>query len=95
MEALQRYDHPLKRARFRQFFFQGTLLTRLMARSVPLLIRTSLLLFFYRPEHFRYQCRHRHWRRHDHCHLRLRITLPVQHVYVSLALGVAIPDPAP
>ncbi|KAI9431469.1 hypothetical protein H4582DRAFT_2102981 [Lactarius indigo] len=46
MEALQEYDHPLKRARFRQFFFQGTWLTRSTARIVPLLIRFSLLLFF-------------------------------------------------
>ncbi|KAH8994215.1 hypothetical protein EDB92DRAFT_1795798, partial [Lactarius akahatsu] len=47
MEVLQRYDHPLKRARFRQFFFQGTWSTRSAARMVPLLIRTSLLLFFF------------------------------------------------
>ncbi|KAI9431890.1 hypothetical protein H4582DRAFT_1884557, partial [Lactarius indigo] len=46
MEVLQEYDHPLKRARFRQFFFQGTLLTRSAARIVPLLIRFSLALFF-------------------------------------------------
>ncbi|KAI9431707.1 hypothetical protein H4582DRAFT_1222452 [Lactarius indigo] len=46
MEVLQEYDHPLKRARFRQFFFQGTLLTRSAARIVPLLIRLSLALFF-------------------------------------------------
>ncbi|KAI9431894.1 hypothetical protein H4582DRAFT_1212438 [Lactarius indigo] len=47
MEALQQYDHPLKRARFRQFFFQGSWSTRSTARAVPLLIRTSLLLFFF------------------------------------------------
>ncbi|KAH8994208.1 hypothetical protein EDB92DRAFT_1815149 [Lactarius akahatsu] len=47
MEALQEYDHPLKRARFRQFFFQGTWSTRSAARVVPLLIRASLLLFFF------------------------------------------------
>ncbi|KAH9061791.1 hypothetical protein EDB83DRAFT_879487 [Lactarius deliciosus] len=47
MEALQEYDHPLKRARFRQFFFQGTWSTRSAARIVPLLIQASLLLFFF------------------------------------------------
>ncbi|KAI9431711.1 hypothetical protein H4582DRAFT_1765449, partial [Lactarius indigo] len=47
MEVLQEYGHPLKRARFRQYFFQGTLLTRFAARMVPLLIRFSLFLFFY------------------------------------------------
>ncbi|KAH9061789.1 hypothetical protein EDB83DRAFT_2520214 [Lactarius deliciosus] len=46
MEVLQQYDHPLKRARFRQFFFDGAWLTRLMAKIVALLIRLSLILFF-------------------------------------------------
>ncbi|KAH9170096.1 hypothetical protein EDB89DRAFT_2072388 [Lactarius sanguifluus] len=47
MEALQEHGHPLKRARFRQFFFQGTWSTRSAARIVPLLIQASLLLFFF------------------------------------------------
>ncbi|KAI9431467.1 hypothetical protein H4582DRAFT_1787868, partial [Lactarius indigo] len=46
MEALQEYDHPLKRARFRQFFFDGAQSTLLMAKIVSFLIRFSLLLFF-------------------------------------------------
>ncbi|KAH9016792.1 hypothetical protein EDB85DRAFT_2295090 [Lactarius pseudohatsudake] len=46
MEVLQQYDHPLKRARFRQFFFDGAKSTRLMAKLVPSLIRLSLILFF-------------------------------------------------
>ncbi|KAH9061766.1 hypothetical protein EDB83DRAFT_2201334, partial [Lactarius deliciosus] len=46
MEVLQKYDHPLERARFRQFFFEGAGSTRSMARVVPSLIRFSLILFF-------------------------------------------------
>ncbi|KAI9431476.1 hypothetical protein H4582DRAFT_2084949 [Lactarius indigo] len=46
MEALQKYDHPLKRARFRQFFFQGSQSTQLAARTVPYLIQLSFFLFF-------------------------------------------------
>ncbi|KAH9059223.1 hypothetical protein EDB87DRAFT_1544906, partial [Lactarius vividus] len=46
MEVLQQYDHPLERARFRQFFFEGARSTRSMARLVPSLIRVSLILFF-------------------------------------------------
>ncbi|KAI9431471.1 hypothetical protein H4582DRAFT_1238852 [Lactarius indigo] len=46
MEALQEYDHPLKRARFRHFFFEGSWSTRSAARIVPSLIRLSLILFF-------------------------------------------------
>ena len=46
MEVFRRYDHPLKRARFRQFFFEGTSSIRAIAAAVPLLIRISLLLFF-------------------------------------------------
>ena len=46
MEVFRRYDHPLKRARFRQFFFEGTSSIRAIAAAVLLLIRISLLLFF-------------------------------------------------
>ncbi|KAH9016764.1 hypothetical protein EDB85DRAFT_701285 [Lactarius pseudohatsudake] len=46
MEVLQKYDHPLERARFRQFFFEGARSTRFVARVVPTLIRLSLILFF-------------------------------------------------
>ncbi|KAH9170098.1 hypothetical protein EDB89DRAFT_1853813, partial [Lactarius sanguifluus] len=47
MKVFQRYDHPLKRARFRQFFFDGAGSMRLMAATVPPLIRISLVLFFF------------------------------------------------
>ncbi|KAH9051693.1 hypothetical protein EDB87DRAFT_1541983, partial [Lactarius vividus] len=47
MKVFQRYDHPLKRARFRQFFFEGAGSMRLMAATVPPLIRVSLVLFFF------------------------------------------------
>ncbi|KAH9170091.1 hypothetical protein EDB89DRAFT_1356165 [Lactarius sanguifluus] len=46
MEVLQQYDHPLRRARFRQFFFEGARSTRGMARAVPWLVQYSLILFF-------------------------------------------------
>ena len=46
MKVFQRYDHPLKRARFRQFFFEGSRPIRVMAVAVPSLIRLSLALFF-------------------------------------------------
>ena len=46
MKVFQRYDHPLKRARFRQFFFEGSKPIRVMALAVPSLIRLSLVLFF-------------------------------------------------
>ncbi|KAH8994227.1 hypothetical protein EDB92DRAFT_313878 [Lactarius akahatsu] len=45
MQIFQRYDHPLKRARFRQFFFEGARSMRAMAVAVPTLIRFSLVLF--------------------------------------------------
>jgi hypothetical protein len=35
MQAFQRYDHPLKKARFRQFFFEGTKGMRNLAEVVP------------------------------------------------------------
>ncbi|KAI9439393.1 hypothetical protein BJY52DRAFT_1109960, partial [Lactarius psammicola] len=47
MQVFRRYDHPLKRARFRQFFFEGAKAMRLMAAAVPSLIRVSLVLFFF------------------------------------------------
>ncbi|KAH9059225.1 hypothetical protein EDB87DRAFT_1791552, partial [Lactarius vividus] len=46
MKVFQRYDHPLKRARFRQFFFDGARTVRGLAFSATWLIRLSLLLFF-------------------------------------------------
>ncbi|KAH9016780.1 hypothetical protein EDB85DRAFT_1874836, partial [Lactarius pseudohatsudake] len=46
MVVLQRYDHPLRRARFRQFFFEGAWLTKIMATMVSLLIRLLLISFF-------------------------------------------------
>ncbi|KAH9016782.1 hypothetical protein EDB85DRAFT_1874830, partial [Lactarius pseudohatsudake] len=46
MKVFQRYDHPLKRARFRQFFFDGARTVRGLALSATWLIRFSLLLFF-------------------------------------------------
>jgi hypothetical protein len=46
MQVFERYDHPLKRARFRQFFFEGTKGMRNLAKAVPRLIYISLFLFF-------------------------------------------------
>jgi hypothetical protein len=46
MQVFQRYDHPLKRARFRQFFFEGSKGMRKSAEQVPRLIHVSLFLFF-------------------------------------------------
>jgi hypothetical protein len=47
MQVFQRYDHPLKRARFRQFFFEGSEGMRNLAKQVPTrLIHVSLFLFF-------------------------------------------------
>jgi hypothetical protein len=46
MHVFQRYDHPLKRARFRQFFFDGAGVMQNSAKAVPWLIQFSLLLFF-------------------------------------------------
>jgi hypothetical protein len=42
MKVFQRYNHPLKRARFRQFFFEGARPIRSMAVAVPSLMRFSL-----------------------------------------------------
>ena len=46
MQVFQRYDHPLKRARFRQFFYKGANEMRKSAKQVPRLIYVSLILFF-------------------------------------------------
>ena len=46
MQVFQRYDHPLKRARFRQFFYEGAKGMRKLADAVPRLIQISLFLFF-------------------------------------------------
>ncbi|KAH9061775.1 hypothetical protein EDB83DRAFT_878099 [Lactarius deliciosus] len=46
MQVFQRYDHPLKRARFRQLFFEGADRMRNLAEAVPRLIHVSLFLFF-------------------------------------------------
>jgi hypothetical protein len=46
MQVFQRYDHPLKRARFRQFFFEGSEGMRNLAKQVPRLIHVSLFLLF-------------------------------------------------
>jgi hypothetical protein len=46
MQVFQRYDHPLKRARFRQFFFESASGVRKSAKLVPRLIEVSLFLFF-------------------------------------------------
>ena len=46
MQVFQRYDHPLKRARFRQFFFEGSNGIWDLAKQVTRLIDVSLFLFF-------------------------------------------------
>ncbi|KAI9456386.1 hypothetical protein BJY52DRAFT_563763 [Lactarius psammicola] len=46
MQVFQLYDHPLKRARFRQFFFEGAKGMPTLAEAVPGLIHLSLFLFF-------------------------------------------------
>ena len=46
MQVFQQYDHPLKRARFRQFFFEGSKGMRKLAKQIPRLIHVSLFLFF-------------------------------------------------
>ncbi|KAH9061777.1 hypothetical protein EDB83DRAFT_878788 [Lactarius deliciosus] len=46
MQVFQRYDRPLKRARFRQFYFEGAKRIQLMADTVPMLMHFSLFLFF-------------------------------------------------
>ncbi|KAN0136294.1 hypothetical protein V8E53_005899 [Lactarius tabidus] len=46
MQVFQLHDHPLKRARFRQFFFEGAKGMPALAELVPGLIHLSLFLFF-------------------------------------------------
>ena len=46
MHIFQHYDHPLKRARFRQFFLEGAKRMQSSAEAVPRLIQLSLFLFF-------------------------------------------------
>ena len=46
MQVFQQYDHPLKRARFRQFFFEGASGMRTLAAAVLRLIQLSLFFFF-------------------------------------------------
>ena len=46
MQVFQLYDHPLKRARFRQFYFEGAKGMSALAEFVPGLIHLSLFLFF-------------------------------------------------
>ncbi|KAH9172742.1 hypothetical protein EDB89DRAFT_2069411 [Lactarius sanguifluus] len=46
MQVFQQYDHPLKRARFRQFFFEGADGMRTLAGAVQRLIQLSLFCFF-------------------------------------------------
>ncbi|KAI0261942.1 hypothetical protein BC834DRAFT_940209, partial [Gloeopeniophorella convolvens] len=48
MQLFQRYDHALKRARLRQYLFQGARRSRMsiMVEVVPALIHISLFLFF-------------------------------------------------
>ena len=46
MQVFQQYDHPLKRARFRQFFSESSKGMRKLAKQVPRLIHISLFLFF-------------------------------------------------
>ena len=47
MQVFQRYDHPLKRARFRQFFFDGAKGMRTSANAVRELIRLSFIFFLF------------------------------------------------
>ena len=46
MKVFQQYDHPLKRARFRQFFSEGATRILKLAKAVTPLIHISLFLFF-------------------------------------------------
>ncbi|KAI9431896.1 hypothetical protein H4582DRAFT_1212524 [Lactarius indigo] len=46
LRVFERYDHPLKRARFRQFFFDGAPVLQFLATYVTYMIRISLLLFY-------------------------------------------------
>ncbi|KAH9016772.1 hypothetical protein EDB85DRAFT_701664, partial [Lactarius pseudohatsudake] len=46
LRCIQRYGHPLKRARFRLNFFNRTMSLRLLASLTTMAIRNSLVLFF-------------------------------------------------
>ena len=46
MQVFQQHDHPLKRARFRQFLFEGSKGMRKLAKQITRLIHISLFLFF-------------------------------------------------
>ncbi|KAI9431699.1 hypothetical protein H4582DRAFT_1221657 [Lactarius indigo] len=46
LQIFQRYDQPLKRARFRQFFFDATWSAQSVASTATATIRSSLVLFF-------------------------------------------------
>ena len=46
MQVFQRSDHPLQRARVRQFFFEGSEGMQTLAKQVRRLIHVSLFLFF-------------------------------------------------
>jgi hypothetical protein len=47
MQVFRRYNHPLKRARFRQFYFEDAKRMQLLANAVPMLMNCSLFLFFW------------------------------------------------
>jgi hypothetical protein len=47
MRVFHRYDHPLKRARYRQFFFEGAKDMQKLAKAVPRMILVSLFLFLF------------------------------------------------
>ncbi|KAH9029931.1 hypothetical protein EDB85DRAFT_1484280 [Lactarius pseudohatsudake] len=47
LQVFQRYDHPLKRARFRQYFFDRSRSVRVLASLATWFIRVSVILFFW------------------------------------------------
>ncbi|KAN0135846.1 hypothetical protein V8E53_006298 [Lactarius tabidus] len=47
MQVFRRYSHPLKRARFRQFYFEDAKRMQVLAGAVPMLMHCSLFLFFW------------------------------------------------
>ena len=47
MQVFRRYNHPLKRARFRQFYFEDAKRMQVLASAVPVLMHFSLFLFFW------------------------------------------------
>ncbi|KAH8985741.1 hypothetical protein EDB86DRAFT_2320052 [Lactarius hatsudake] len=46
LQVFQQYDHPLKRARFRQYFFDRSRSVRVLASLATWFIRVSVILFF-------------------------------------------------